>query len=480
MNIVESVLFVKRVILRKGKKKDPFKLQQICIYLKRVVSLFTFLLLIASSISSESIILNPVKYILPGKQEYSEPSEIRIENGRVVSIKKINSFQGKISYVLPGFCDANVTLSADSLGGQKDRAGVYLSLQSFLAHGFTGIFSVGDPSWVETLLKDAQRSKKKSPWVKRSDPPWIAESSETKKFVNLPGYDLIRSAKEAISKIKKKTSSLVHLFYRYQEGEFFTFDGPFLYQLKKAADSEGIKLALSAFGDEFSILEGMNAGISILYHPIPDEISGRIASGAFQNLNWGPMFSVYYYQKIAGTSEWETDLNLMKEWSSYFTKNLAPEPEFAGKLTELQEEDRLNAEREYKSYLAFLGRQKNLNILLSSGTGNLHVYPGIGGWKEMEILSGVLGNQETIRIATESTCSFIEAPHEGKIQEGKPAFINVFTEDPFIDLKNLKTLQRIIAGEIYYDLYKNSSDRKSDLHGKKGQSSSQKKRGKQK
>lgn len=138
------------------------------------------------------------------KKEYSEPSEIRIENGKVVSIKKINSFQGKVSYVLPGFCDANVTLSVDSLGGQKDRAGVYLSLQSFLAHGFTGILSVGDPSWVETLLKDAQRLKKKSPWVKKSDPPWIAESSETKKFVNLPGYDLVHSSKEAISKIKKK------------------------------------------------------------------------------------------------------------------------------------------------------------------------------------------------------------------------------------------------------------------------------------
>ncbi|ASV09542.1 hypothetical protein B2G50_14475 [Leptospira interrogans serovar Canicola] len=53
--------------------------------------------------------------------------------------------------------------------------------------------------------------EKKSPWVKRSDPPWIAESSETKKFVNLPGYDLIRSAKEAISKIKKNIffSSLI-------------------------------------------------------------------------------------------------------------------------------------------------------------------------------------------------------------------------------------------------------------------------------
>ncbi|EMO78026.1 hypothetical protein LEP1GSC127_4973, partial [Leptospira kirschneri str. 200801925] len=31
----------------------------------------------------------------------------------------------------------------------------------------------------------------------------IAESSETKKFVNLPGYDLVHSSKEAISKIKK-------------------------------------------------------------------------------------------------------------------------------------------------------------------------------------------------------------------------------------------------------------------------------------
>ncbi|EMO29655.1 hypothetical protein LEP1GSC170_1615 [Leptospira interrogans serovar Bataviae str. HAI135] len=220
----------------------------------------------------------------------------------------------------------------------------------------------------------------------------------------------------------------------------------------------------------------MNAGISILYHPIPDEISGRISSGAFQNLNWGPMFSVYYYQKIAGTSDWETDLNLMKEWSSYFAKNIAPEPDFAGKLTELQEEDRSNAEKEYKSYLAFLGRQKNLNLLLASGTGNLHVHPGIGGWKEMEILSGVLGNQETIRIATESTCGFIEAPHEGKIIEGRPAFINIFTEDPLIDLKNLKTLRKIIAGEIYYDLYENSSSRKSDQRGKKDSLPVQKKR----
>ncbi|EMO76082.1 hypothetical protein LEP1GSC127_0032, partial [Leptospira kirschneri str. 200801925] len=117
--------------MRKGKKKHSFKLQQICVYLKRAVSLFTFLSFFASSVGSESVVLNPVKYILPGKKEYSEPSEIRIENGKVVSIKKINSFQGKVSYVLPGFCDANVTLSVDSLGGQKDRAGVYLSLQSF-------------------------------------------------------------------------------------------------------------------------------------------------------------------------------------------------------------------------------------------------------------------------------------------------------------------------------------------------------------
>ncbi|EMG00796.1 hypothetical protein LEP1GSC123_0665 [Leptospira borgpetersenii str. 200701203] len=124
------------------------------------------LLLTTSSINPESIILNPVRYLLPGKKEYSEPSEIRIEKGKIVSIKKINSFSGNISYVLPGFCDANVTLSTDSLGGQKDRAGIFLSLRSFFVHGFTGILSVGDPAWVETLLKDAQRLKTVSPWVK--------------------------------------------------------------------------------------------------------------------------------------------------------------------------------------------------------------------------------------------------------------------------------------------------------------------------
>ncbi|MBE8363887.1 hypothetical protein [Leptospira borgpetersenii] len=467
MNISESVLFVKRVILGKRKKRHFSRFRQIGVLFK-FSFFFLMLLLTTSSINPESIILHPVRYLLPGKKEYSEPSEIRIEKGKIVSIKKINSFSGNISYVLPGFCDANVTLSTDSLGGQKDRAGIFLSLRSFFAHGFTGILSVGDPAWVETLLKDAQRLKTVAPWVKKSGAPWIAKSSETKKLGNLPGYNVISSSQEAISNMKKKPTSPVHLFYRYQEGESFVFDGPFLYQLKKTADAEKIKLALSAFGDEFSILEGINAGIPILYHPIPEGIAERTSPGMFRNLIWGPMFSVYYYQKIAGTPEWETDLTVMKEWSPYFAKNIAPEPEFAGKLTHIQEEDRKDAEQEYNSYLAFLRRQKNLSqgMLLSSGTGYLHVHPGIGGWKEMEILASALGNEETIRIATESTCSFIEAPHEGKIREDKPAFINIFAEDPLVDLKNLKSLRKIIAGEISYPPEKREP------------ASSQKKRGK--
>ncbi|TGK29669.1 hypothetical protein EHQ05_01510 [Leptospira yasudae] len=469
MNISESVLFVKRVIFRKGKKKHLSEFDRIRVLFKPIVFSIT-LLFITESANSESITLNAVRYLLPGKKEYSEPSEIRIENGKIASIKKINSFSGKVSYALPGFCDANVTLSTDSLGGQKDRAGVYLSLQSLLAHGFTGILSVGDPAWVATLLKDAENSRKNSPWVKKTEAPWIAESSETKHLGNLPGYNVIRSSQDAVARIKKRPASPVHLFSRYQEGETFSFDGPFLYQLKKAADGENIKLALSAFGDEYSILEGINAGIPTLYHPVPDTIAGRISPGVFRNMSWGPMFSVYYYQKIAGTPEWETDLNAMKEWSSYFAKNIAPEPEFAGKLSHIQEEDRKNAEKEYNSYLAFLVRQKNLSqgMLLASGTGYLHVHPGIGGWKEMRILANALGNEETIRIATESTCGFIEAPHEGKIREGKPAFINIFTEDPLVDLKNLKSLRRTIAGEISYP-----PERKEPA-------SSQKKRGKNK
>ncbi|XDD50829.1 hypothetical protein AB3N59_03265 [Leptospira sp. WS92.C1] len=468
MNIPESILFVKRVIFRKGKKEHLSKSESLRSLFKLTV-LSLMLLSVVSSANAETLTLSGVRYLLPGKKEYSEVSEIRIENGKIVAIKKINSFQGKISYVLPGFCDSNVTLSTDSLGGQKDRAGVFLSLQSFLAHGFTGVLSVGDPSWVEAVLKDAQKSGKYSPWVRKSDSPWIAESAETKNLGNLPGYMVIHSSQEAVSKMRKKSSSPVHLFYRFQEGESFVFDGPFLYQLKKTADAEGIKLALSAFGDEFSILEGINAGITTLYHPVPDGIAGRISPGIFRNLNWGPMFTVYYYQKIAGTPEWEGDLVSLKEWSPFFAKNIAPEPEFAGKLSNLQDPERKNAEREYNSYLAFLTRQKNLSqgMLLASGTGYLHVHPGVGGWKEMEILSKILGNEETIRIATESTCTFLEAPHEGKIREGKPAFINIFTEDPLISLKNLKSLRKTIAGEISYPPDKKESNSNSKKRGKK-------------
>ncbi|TGL77271.1 hypothetical protein EHQ72_12345, partial [Leptospira yasudae] len=116
MNIPESVLFVKRVIFRKGKKKHLSEFDRISVLFKPIVFSIT-LLFITESANSESITLNAVRYLLPGKKEYSEPSEIRIENGKIASIKKINSFSGKVSYALPGFCDANVTLSTDSLGG---------------------------------------------------------------------------------------------------------------------------------------------------------------------------------------------------------------------------------------------------------------------------------------------------------------------------------------------------------------------------
>nr|WP_246057486.1 hypothetical protein [Leptospira gomenensis] len=456
------------MIFRKGKKKRLSHYKLVRFVFKPFA--FCFILsFVFESIQAESLTLNGVRYLLPGKKEYSDVSEIRIEDGRIVSIKKANSFSGKVSFALPGFCDANVTLSADSLGGQKDRAGVYLSFQSFLAHGFSSVFSVGDPTWVGTLWKDAQKAGKYAPWIRKSSAPWIAESSETKNLGNLPGYQVIRSSQDALSKFKKNADSPLHLFSRFQDGESFVFDGPFLYQLKKAADGAGVTLALSAFGDEFSILEGINAGVPTLFHPIPDSISGRVAPGIFRNLNWGPMLSVYYYQKLAGTPEWETDLAALKDWSSYFSKNIAPEPEFAGKLSNLKEEERNAAEAEFKSYLAFLKRQKNLSqgILLASGTGYLHVHPGIGGWKEMELLSSVLGNEETIRIATESTCSFLGAPHEGKIREGKPAFINVFTEDPLVDLKNLKSLRKVVAGEISFPPEKREPTSRQKKRGKK-------------
>ncbi|PJZ68801.1 hypothetical protein CH373_03525 [Leptospira perolatii] len=385
-------------------------------------------------------------YVLKqGSSGYQGPVEIVVKDGLVQKILPSESSQAPV-FILPGFCDAYVTLGSNSLGGQRDKKETEEALNSLLQHGFTFVQSVADGSWLEEFAKN-QSKNGNFPQIKVTPPILISDSEELRnQSGKLSGYQVLKSEEEAMDAISSKSKKNLHLFLRYTQGDSFQIDGKLLYRMKAKSENLGIELSVSTFGEEFANWEALSSGVKILYHPIPEtEFLAPVTRHLFQ-AHWGPMLGVYYNQKLVGTPEFKQEWSRLLSWSPSFKEKALPE-DWISSLTGLSEKERSEAEKEYNSYLAFLKARKNLSprILLASGAGYYLTFPGIGGWKELSILSEIFGPEEALRTASETTCSFLGAPHEGRIRTGGKAHLLIFQEDPLKGLEKLSSLRTIIT-----------------------------------
>ncbi|TGK22339.1 hypothetical protein EHO61_00735 [Leptospira fluminis] len=430
-------MFVKRLINASPKK----------VFLRSRILFFTNLILLCSvgSLRAQSWNWKGVFVLEPGSLEYKGPVDLSVKDGLVEKIVP-SSKEGTPLYLLPGFCDANVTLGANSLGGQKDKKELEEDLHSFLLHGFVLVQSVADANWAEEFAR-YRRQKGEFPQILSSSPVWIADSPELRgSETDRKGYKILHSAVEAMQAVASRSGGKAHIFLRHDPGELFQLDGHLLYRMRAKADSQKLELSVSSFGEEFATWEALSAGVHVLYHPIPETASIAPVSGNLVQSYWGPMFGVYYNQKQVGTSEFSAEWDHLLSWSPKFREK-APTAEWISSLKGLKEKEKAEADQEYDSYLAFLNARKNLalKILLASGAGNYLTFPGIAGWKEISLLSKILGPKEALRAATETTCTYLGAAHEGKIRTGKSAQFLVFEEDPLTDWGKLRSLKTIVT-----------------------------------
>ncbi|TGK07703.1 hypothetical protein EHO59_06270 [Leptospira semungkisensis] len=440
-------MFVKRLIL---------------IGLKKVRMRFSPLLLglvfFSGSLSAESWSWNGVYLIQPETLEYSGPVQIQVQDGLVEKISPSSPGKEPL-YILPGFCDSHVTLGANSLGGQKDKNELELDLKQFLLHGFTHIQSVADPAWA-TELSESRKKNFAFPKILTFPPVLLADSKEVA-GAKPTGYKILKSPEEAIAAVSSRGRGRAHLFLRHNEGEAFTIDGKLLYRMRSEAEKVGLELSVSTFGEEFANWEALSSEVKVLYHPIPEMPSLQPVAGNLIKQIWAPLFSIYYAQKEIGTSSFSQEWEKWTEWSPSF-KERAMSKEALSTFTPLSESEKQEADREYDSYLAFLRARKNLSlrILLGSGSGHQFLFPGISGWKELRILSDLIGPKEALRAATETTCSYLGAAHEGKIRVGKPAHLLIFREDPLKNWDKLKTLKTVVTERVKTEIAAPSSPEK--------------------
>lgn len=439
MNFSELDLFVKRLILRNLKKDRPSpNSRQVFLIL-----LFPIFLIFSGNLEAQSWSWTGAYVLEPETLEYVGPVQISVKDGIVEKISPSSATKDS-AFILPGFCDAHTTLGANSLGGGKDRQELETDLRQFLLHGFTHIQSIADPQWAEEL---AESRKKKSlyPRISVFPPVWIANSKELEGNQS-SAYRILKSPEEAMRAASVRGKGKAHLFLRYNEGDSFTVDGKLLYRMRSQAEKVGLEISVSTFGEEFAVWEALSSEIKTLFHPIPELPSILPVAKNLTKQTWAPLFGIYYIRKEVGTPTFSEEWDRWTAWSPQFQARF-PSKEWISSLSPLPESEKAEADKEYDSYLAFLKARKNLSlkILLGSGSGHYLSFPGISGWKELRILSDILGPKEALRAATETTCSYLNSPHEGKIRVGKPAHLLIFKEDPMQNWDKLKSLKTVVT-----------------------------------
>ncbi|WP_367897887.1 hypothetical protein AB3N61_14120 [Leptospira sp. WS58.C1] len=434
-------MFVKRLILIALKKVRSNWVRILPKFFPYILGSLVF----SGNIHADSWSWSGVYLVQPETLEYSGPVQIQVKDGLVEKISSSPSSKDPL-FILPGFCDSHVTLGANSLGGWKERSELESDLKQFLLHGFTHIQSIADPPWAGELSL-IRKKNSQYPSISVLPPVLIPESKEISGS-KASGYKILKSPEEAMSSLSGKKGK-IHIFLRHNEGETFEVDGKLLYRMRSEAEKNGLELSVSTFGEEFANWEALSSETKVLYHPIPETSSIRPVAHNLVKQIWAPLFGIYFTRKGIGTSSFVEEWEKWTQWSPTFGER-ALSKEVLSTIPGLSESEREEAEKEYESYLAFLRARKNLSlrILLGSGAGHQLQFPGISGWKELRILSELLGPKEALRAATETTCQYLGAAHEGKIRVGKPAHLLIFREDPLQNWDKLKTLRTVVTERV--------------------------------
>lgn len=408
-----------------------------------------FIFFLYNSILAEDLVLKNVSYLQSDTLEFSQPTEIQIRKQKIQKIISLQSSNNRSKYVIPSMCDAFVTLGVDSLGGQNDRNAIYTSLKSFLYHGFTHIQVVTDGKWIYDIKKKIQKGKILGPQIIVAQRPILTKNQETS---NLPkqlyfvGEDK-RSIYQEVLRQTNKNSKLIHIFHRFHDSGY-NMKSFLFYRLNKLVERRNKVLMLTTFGDRFSILEALRAGIRYIHHPIPKSFQKDFDLSYSKDLHWSPGFLPYYFLELQGKQdELQKVYEYMYTMSHFFRRNYSDKmkPQLETNTLEMEEIEKVK--KEFSSYWDFFKDNSILwkNLILSSNSGSRFAFPGIGGLIELKLYSSVIGNNKTLlNIPTQNTCSLISKTYKGKIQEGEIANLLVLKKNPMESFENMFEIESVI------------------------------------
>ena len=375
--------------------------------------------------------------------EFSVTSDLIISGDKIKEIKP-NKSKTIDFYILPTFCDLDVTLGMDSLGSGNTRKGVDLALQSYLYHGFSHIYSVNNPPWI-LYLKDKNN---KFPIVKYGNRSILFQSKE---YSNLPEsiYRVVSDYNEIFQEFSPEETSpknIITILNRYTPNNKSYFEMDHFREIAKKTNDNTIFL-VSNFGDPTGILDSIRAGIKYLKDPIPTSILKNIPIEALENIHYIPELNVYhnlYLQTDNNLLETENNYraSLSKFYNKYYYKNV--KEKIGVKTITSKEIDDIN--KEYPDYVKFIKENKKYlqNIIVSGGSGNYLSFPGISAIRELLLLNESIEDPyRVINYITKNSCRLFANEYDGTIQVNGKANLLLYKFNPLEKLEKISEIHSI-------------------------------------
>ncbi|WP_411821782.1 hypothetical protein [Leptospira sp. 'Mane'] len=423
------------------------------------------------------------------KKQFGEVSDLEVNAGKIRSITpKTSNSKEPIRYILPGFCDASVTIGANSFGGQTNREILPQLLLGFLATGFSHVESVGDGDLTK-VKEEVLKSRMTGPFILQSQKPWVYDANFKEDAPPKEQYFALGLDSKSLEAGDGKQNRSRHqpIFLKKAGGQ--SFPQTTLFQWKSRWDKQGYTPIAYTFADRLAWEDALDTGFPVIFHPMPGNANlSRVQTRQFL---WAPLMNVSYFLSLKNDPKsLSVRLQQIGESFPYFKEKFLSN--FLAGLEENGDFEKANREKSefYSLWETFRKEHKKERLLFASGSGHWASFPGVGAIQEISLWETAwntiakeeerkketeislpwwkrifarpdteeLGKirkdpdtlpserKELVQILTEKTCGFIGADHEGKIAIGKPAHFSVFKENPLKKPLGIFAIESMVLG----------------------------------
>nr|WP_232369470.1 hypothetical protein [Leptospira abararensis] len=399
--------------------------------------------------------------------------DLEVVQGKIISLKEGTPIVHP-KYLLPGFCDASVTLGSNARGGKTSREDLPTYLSGYLAAGFSHVESVADPN-LSNVQNEIIKSKWFSPILTQGQKPALYSELSLGEGANyVSGLGLTADTKRNR-----------HLPIFLKEVENRGFSQTELYAKRREGEEKGYLPLAYTFADKTSWEDALDTGFPVIFHPMPE--GTNLYRAQKRDFLWAPMLSVLYLQNLKTNPElWKTEIQI---WANLHSVFGARWKDLLSTESEPAEEEIAPKESSFSEYEATFQREAEArrNLLFASGAGHWGLFPGQAAIVEVRLWEALLAKpmerkvespsgrpgfwaslfgsfspgllstnadpetlpqirREIIQTLTLRTCSFIAADHEGKIRIGGPAHFSVHDENPLKRASGIFPIESMVLG----------------------------------